>query len=304
MVTVSVIVPVYNKRDYLQRSIDSILAQDLPDKEVILVDDASTDGSGALCEELYGMHPDVRIFHQAENGGAGPARNAGLREACGQYIAFVDADDVVHPGYLRYLYDAALRYDVDVVAESGTLVDHPTVFPDTFAEKSKMIWDGIYRTSACFKAYRTNFLRMHGIEFRPMTFFEDVMFSLEAFLFAGGVLLPGMHYQTIETPESITRGDLLAKCPAYMESILAACTYLEKDIAELPDAQGELEAREGLFLFLMRLSVEVHFREAVKQHSMEDINAAIAPILQREFGAHAMYVQTLLDWCMCIKVPS
>ena len=89
-----------------------------------------------------------------------------------------------------------------------------------------------------------------------------------------------------------------------MESILAACTYLEKDIAELPDAQGELEAREGLFLFLMRLSVEVHFREAVKQHSMEDINAAIAPILQREFGTHAMYVQTLLDWCMCIKVPS
>jgi len=75
MASISVIVPVYNKWAYLQRSIDSILAQDVRGMEVVLVDDASTDGSGELCETLYGGRDGVRILHLPENGGAGAARS-------------------------------------------------------------------------------------------------------------------------------------------------------------------------------------------------------------------------------------
>ena len=187
MITVSVIVPVYNKRDYLQQSIDHILAQDLPDKEVILVDDASTDGSGELCEKLYGGRTDVRIFHQIRNGGAGRARNIGIHVARGQYVAFVDADDIIQPGYLQRLYETAIQQNADVVAESGPFVKEPTPFPETFAERCHLIWTFRYYTSACYKVYRTSFLREHYIEFHPFTFLEDVMFGIETFLCAGGV---------------------------------------------------------------------------------------------------------------------
>lgn len=302
MITVSVIVPVYNKRDYLQQSIDHILAQDLPDKEVILVDDASTDGSGELCEKLYGGRTDVRIFHQIRNGGAGRARNIGIHVARGQYVAFVDADDIIQPGYLQRLYETAIQQNADVVAESGPFVKEPTPFPETFAERCHLIWTFRYYTSACYKVYRTSFLREHYIEFHPFTFLEDVMFGIETFLCAGGgTQLPGVRYAVVKTPESITRGNLLAKCAAYMDSILRACSELDAMLARLPQAQGQTEARESLFLCLMRLSVENHFREAAKQHSLAEIHTVIAPVLKKELGPHALYVQTLLDWCMCVK---
>ena len=305
MITVSVIVPVYNKRGYFEQTMESIFAQDLPGKEIILVDDASTDGSGELCETLYSTRPDVRIFHQERNEGAGIARNVGLRAARGRYVAFVDADDILHPGYLRRLYETAILFHADVVAENGTAIDCQTIFPTSLEERCNLIFMGGYLTAAYYKVYRTAFLRKYGIEFRPITFLEDVLFGIETFLYADkGVRIPGILYEGVSTPESICRGNLLSKCPAYIESILKACDYLEEIFHELAEAAEENRERERMLLFLMRLSVENHFREAAKQHSIEEINAAIAPILQREFGAHAVYVQTLLDWCMCIKVPS
>ena len=298
MASISVIVPVYNKWAYLQRSIDSILAQDVRGMEVVLVDDASTDGSGELCETLYGGRDGVRILHLPENGGAGAARNAGMRVAEGRYIAFVDADDIVHPGYLRRLYETGILYHADVVAENGTAVDRPMPFPASFAERCHLIWNGEYLTSAVYKIYRASFLRAHGITFRPIALLEDVLFGVETFLRGRGVRLPGIRYEVVETPTSVTRGDRLAKCPAYMDSILKAFRALDGCLATLPEAQAQPAAREMLFAFLMVLSIQNHFGIAAKDHSLEEINEAIAPVLQREFGANAHYVQMLLDWCI------
>ena len=142
MITVSVIVPVYNKRGYFEQTMESIFAQDLPGKEIILVDDASTDGSGELCETLYSTRPDVRIFHQERNEGAGIARNVGLRAARGRYVAFVDADDILHPGYLRRLYETAILFHADVVAENGTAIDCQTIFPTSLEERCNLIFMG------------------------------------------------------------------------------------------------------------------------------------------------------------------
>ena len=96
---ISVIVPVYNTERYLERCIQSILAQIYTDFELLLIDDGSTDSSGVICERYAELDSRVRVFHK-ENGGASSARNVGLDNARGEFVGFVDADDYVLPEFL------------------------------------------------------------------------------------------------------------------------------------------------------------------------------------------------------------
>ena len=91
---VSVIVPVFNNKDYLICCVNSLLGQTYKSIEIILVDDGSTDGSGKLCDELEVGHTNITVIHQ-KNGGQQAARKAGVLKSTGEYISFVDADDWV-----------------------------------------------------------------------------------------------------------------------------------------------------------------------------------------------------------------
>ena len=99
---ISVIVPVYNVAAYLPQCLDSILSQEHEALEVILIDDGSTDASGAICDQYAGRDSRIRVIHQ-KNGGAAAAKNAGLRVAVGEYLSFVDSDDFLEPGAYRYM---------------------------------------------------------------------------------------------------------------------------------------------------------------------------------------------------------
>lgn len=109
MPKVSVIVPVYNAKKYLHECVDSILAQTLRDIEVILVDDGSTDTSPTICDEYAARDMRVTVIHKP-NGRASSARNAGIRAATGDYIAFVDSDDWISPE----MYETMLTAGADV----------------------------------------------------------------------------------------------------------------------------------------------------------------------------------------------
>ncbi|MDE6701429.1 MAG: glycosyltransferase, partial [Acetatifactor sp.] len=110
---ITVIVPVYNIMEYLPRCVDSICGQTYEKLEILLVDDGSTDGTGALCDELAAKDARIRVFHQ-QNGGSSSARNLGLDHASGEYIGFVDSDDYIDKNMYRSLYDAIVTYDVRV----------------------------------------------------------------------------------------------------------------------------------------------------------------------------------------------
>ena len=96
----SVVIPVYNAKSSLKRCVDSWLAQSRSDLELLLVDDGSTDGSAGLCDELADSNPRIRVIHQ-KNSGVSAARNAGIQEACGEYVLFTDSDDYVAVDYLE-----------------------------------------------------------------------------------------------------------------------------------------------------------------------------------------------------------
>lgn len=128
MVTVSVIVPVYNVEKYLHRCVDSILAQTFTDFELILVDDGSPDNSGAICDEYAAKDARVRVIHQ-ENQGQAAARNRAVAEANGEWIHFVDSDDVIHPQMLEVLYSAVIENDANI-GMCGAIESEE--IPDTF----------------------------------------------------------------------------------------------------------------------------------------------------------------------------
>ena len=101
---VSVIVPVYRAEAYLRQCVDSILAQSMPDFELLLIDDGSPDGSGTICDGYEARDARVRAVHK-ENGGVSSARNLGIDQARGRYIVFIDSDDYVGTDYLKELLD-------------------------------------------------------------------------------------------------------------------------------------------------------------------------------------------------------
>jgi glycosyltransferase involved in cell wall biosynthesis len=103
---VSVIVPVYKAEKWLHRCVDSILAQTMENFELLLIDDGSPDRSGEICDEYAAKDSRVRVFHK-ENGGVSSARNLGLDNAQGEWISFVDADDLVEENYIAELLSSA-----------------------------------------------------------------------------------------------------------------------------------------------------------------------------------------------------
>lgn len=111
---ISVIVPVYNVSAYLPQCLDSILTQDYEKLEVILIDDGSTDDSGAICDRYACSDSRVRVIHQ-KNGGAAAAKNAGLRAATGEYLSFVDSDDFLEPGAYSYMLSLLQENNADLV---------------------------------------------------------------------------------------------------------------------------------------------------------------------------------------------
>lgn len=127
---ISVIVPVYNTKAYLERCIDSLLEQTYRDMEIILVDDGSTDGSGEICDSYAARDGRVRVFHK-ENGGSSSARNLGLDNARGDYIGFADSDDYVDPDMYERLYAGIREYRVRAAQIGRNEIDpEGNVLPD------------------------------------------------------------------------------------------------------------------------------------------------------------------------------
>lgn len=118
MVKVSVIVPVYNVEMYVNKCIESILAQTFQDFELILVDDGSTDHSREICTEYSEKYKNVMAVYNVHEGVA-EARNRGLEEAAGEFITFVDSDDWVDKTYLETLYRLQEAYHADLVISCG-----------------------------------------------------------------------------------------------------------------------------------------------------------------------------------------
>ena len=133
---ISIIVPVYNVEPYLRKCLDSVVNQTYRDLEILVIDDGSTDGSGAICDEYAEEDERVKVFH-TENRGLSCARNMGLNNANGEWIGFVDSDDWIEPDMYEVLIDRALETGADV-AECGVFKEYPNRTEEYKRNNTKM----------------------------------------------------------------------------------------------------------------------------------------------------------------------
>jgi glycosyltransferase involved in cell wall biosynthesis len=110
---ISVIVPVYNIESYVRKCVESIMAQTYKNIEIILVDDGSTDGSPAICDELAARDARIRVLHTS-NGGQAAARNTGIKTSKGECVSFIDGDDYVTADYILHLYELIQNHHADI----------------------------------------------------------------------------------------------------------------------------------------------------------------------------------------------
>ena len=185
----SIIVPVYNVEAFLTKCVDSLLAQDLPadDYEIIIVDDGSTDGSGALADALAAEHGNIRVIHQRNRGLSG-ARNAGIPVASGTYVMFVDSDDFLCPNVLGTLVGLMeskeldiLRFNYQNVNMDGAVFE-PNKYVKPFVDYSDVVCDGETFLNerlgyACYAwqfLVKASILQQEGNGFKEGVYFEDV----------------------------------------------------------------------------------------------------------------------------------
>lgn len=172
----TLVVPIFNKEQYLSRCIDSLLAQTAQDYEILLIDDGSDDGGGALCDRYAADHPErIRVIHKP-NGGLSDARNTGIEFARGEWITFPDPDDWVEPEYVQIFLELLAEYQTDLVC-TGFWVDEGDLrypgYPDTptvtmTAEQARraLLLPPRMGGFSWNKCYRTELLRRHSIRFR------------------------------------------------------------------------------------------------------------------------------------------
>jgi CDP-glycerol glycerophosphotransferase (TagB/SpsB family) len=219
----SIVVPCHASRAWLRPCLDSVLGQSFTDFEIIGVDDADADGSGRILDEYAAADPRVRVLHLDENVGLGLARNAGLKECRGDYVLFLDADDLYLPGSLEAIaarIDATdrpdiLMFDYERIFWDGRVVRNQR--HDAFAGHGAGVFTAAERPIFLTflevvwnKAYRREFLTRHGFAFTA-GFYEDAPWTYSTMLTAERIATLDrvvVHYRQHRTGGNIhaTRG--------------------------------------------------------------------------------------------------
>ena len=247
----SIIVPIYNVAPYLRKCVDSLLKQDISDYEIILVDDGSTDDSGAIADEIVCMtmgngqwaigedtnRPTLRVIHQP-NAGLSAARNTGIAAAQGEYIMFVDSDDYLEPNVLCALMEQVKREQLDVL---------------------RFRYQNVRESGEPFAPYKdmTNYNDYSSIPVNGLTFLNKRMgmqcyacqFILRADLARQELFTPGIYFEDTDwTPRMLLRAKRVASINLVVYNYLwreGSITLSQKDIAkqrkQLKDKMGILE---------------------------------------------------------------
>lgn len=208
------IVPVYNAEATLRRCVDSILVQTFTDFELLLVDDGSLDSSGAICDEYAGFDGRIRVFHK-DNSGVSIARNLGILKSSGEYLAFVDSDDILG---LNYLESLSPQQNEDFIIDSSD--DRSPLFKDEIyigKDAVNISLSDWHILTPWGKLYKAEIVKVHRLLFdETLSLGEDTTFNLNYLLFISSLRTTSSceyHYSQ-EVKDSLSK-----RSPKYEESL-------------------------------------------------------------------------------------
>lgn len=206
MKKVSVIVPIYNVEKYLVDCIESIINQTYKNLEIILVDDESTDSSGKICDEYAQKDERIKVIHKL-NGGLSSSRNAGLFMMTGEYVMFIDSDDMFMPDSVEVMVNEIENKNADYVIgnyincfENGKLYSSPIFNIDKYKPFKLSIKDYknsfyVMNSSVCNKIFRVSFLKNLNMKFVEGIPAEDAVFTTHCFIKSNNVYyIPNIMY--------------------------------------------------------------------------------------------------------------
>ena len=246
MMKLSIIVPIYNVAPYLRKCVDSLLAQDISDYEIILVDDGSTDGSSDIADAIqseakgtenreadilastpYTLHhtPEIKVIHQ-ENVGLSAARNSGIAVAQGDYILFVDSDDYLQPNVLGTLMEQVRRDNLDVL---------------------RFRYQNVRESGEAFAPYKdmTNYNDYSATPIDGLTFLNErmgtqcyvVQFIVKADIVRQELFTPGIYFEDTDwTPRMLLRAERVASTDLVVYNYLwreGSITLSQKDTIKM-----------------------------------------------------------------------
>ena len=179
---VSVIIPVYNVEKYIDKCLNSLVNQTLKDIEIIVVNDGSIDNSQKIIDNYVKRYPKLVRSFVRENGGQGSARNFGLEQASGEYIAYVDSDDYIEPNMLDLMYEEAISSKSDIVICGSNVVSFEG---NLLKEESAVIYNDpkldiiLGKMAVWNKIYKREFLLKSNVKFREHVWYEDIDFTMK-----------------------------------------------------------------------------------------------------------------------------
>lgn len=297
----SIVMPVYNVAPYLSRCLDSLAAQTHRIDELIVVDDGSTDDCPRILAEYAKRLPQMRVIRQ-ENGGLSAARNTGLAQATGQYLAFVDSDDFVAPTMYERLLTLARTDDLDMAlcnanyhfegreADYAIYRDVPAspVLPGKEWLRGRLA-QGRMMHMVWMHLYRRDFLVQHGFRFVPRLIHEDVLWTTETLLKAGRVRYDATPLYFYRIPiRTFTPEDNRRRLEAIVRSSIHNARELLRLANESPidDELGRLlrwHAVDGGFSVFHKIG-KVRDREWQRERYREAYRSGLFGLLWRNAG--------------------
>lgn len=282
MIQISIIVPIFNAEKTLLNIANCLNIQTFQNFEVLLVDDGSTDGSQALCNQIAAKDPRFRYIHQ-KNAGVSAARNRGLQEVKGEFITFLDADDVVDPNYLQALYETctSLNSDIsvcDVVVEEAGIETRRFTLPCRTLSHTEALNELLTRRNLNSGPYAKLFRRsvVENLHFPPLKAYEDILFVQNAFTNAQKIAstnLTAYHY--IQNPHGAMSGFL--RTPSL--DIVTATSELLAFISSRKDLSADCFYITASHL----MQYVIPMLPKPSEHEIPFIRAA-----QKLYGKHAM----------------
>ena len=260
---ISLIVPIYNVENYLWSCLDSIAKQTYSNIEILLVNDGSPDGSAAICQEFVARDSRFRYIEK-ENGGLSDARNAGIAEAKGEFISFVDSDDWIEPTYVEDLYRAALFNDAEVVVSN---------YQEFHQERN------VYLIHLFEDYYETHYSGEEVIQQLPLLERKDLSFKT-----SWGILFARRLFDTISFPKGKTIEDTRTNYRLFAESCRS--TYIHKALYNYRVGVDSISSRitEKLLVDVLECLMERMAVYAIKGWNVADERENIVTDLRMRYN--------------------
>lgn len=299
---ISVIIPVYNMAEYLEKAVKTHLCQTYKNYEIILVDDGSTDSGGVICDKLARQYEKVRTIHKS-NGGLSSARNRGIKEAKGEYIIFPDPDDWVDKDYLKCLFQLHEAYQSDIEICGHYVVTHKV--SRVHNERGKecclnnkdailsLISSDMYCGFAWNKLYHIRIIEENDLWFdEKLGMAQDLHFSFRYMLYCNKIAYnPEPHYYYFQHEKGVTNINhpLTPRKISGLETYSRLYEVAKHEVPEAVDLIGSTIANLNLHFIYVYYNSEMNDKQLLKQLNTNFKSYKKYFFLRREYSvAHKM----------------